>query len=133
MFVERMDASSGQFAAILVRKEERMLFLHRGPLSDLYFGSECSDLQFLIHGVFQRCHCSGKGHPFSPSPSMFCMSRHVTHLLCDVNEGTACGLGGAPFCERQREKNLGQRTFYYKTRSFSKTVNMMNFSLQLDL
>lgn len=27
MFVERMNASSGQFAAILVRKEGRMLFL----------------------------------------------------------------------------------------------------------
>lgn len=112
---------------------------HRDPLSGLYFGPECSDLQFLIHEAFPGCHCPGKGHPFSPSPSTFRISRHIPCLLRYVNEGAACGLEGAPFCERQKEKdpihtkNLDQRTFYYKTRSFLKTVNMMNFSLQRNL
>lgn len=85
--------------------------------------------------IFKDVTYQGRDIPSSPSLSTFFISRHITYLLCYVNEGTACDLECAIFCERQKEKdpittkNLDQRTFYYKTCSFLKTVNMMNFSL----
>lgn len=68
----------------------------------------------------------GRDIPSSLSPSTFFISRHITYLLCHVNEGTARDFEYAMLCERQKEKdpintkNLDQKTFYYKTRSFLK-------------
>lgn len=65
----------------------------------------------------------GRDIPLSPTPGTFFILKHITYLLCYANEGTA---SGAMLCERQKEKdpintkNLDQRAFYYKPRSFLK-------------
>lgn len=78
------------------------MYLHQGQLFFaflfLYFCSNCLALRFLIHDTFQGCHLPGKRYPFSSSPSTFFISRHISYLLCYVNEGTACGLECAVFC-----------------------------------
>lgn len=82
--------------------------------------------KFLCWKPFEDITYQGRDTPPSFSPSTFFISRHITYLLCYVNEGTARGLECARLREKQKEKdpintkNLDERTFYYKTCSFLK-------------
>lgn len=106
----------------------------------VHFGSRHSALHFLMQGLFKAVTYQERDAPSLPSPEHgLRFQTQITYLLCYVNEGAAGGLEWAMFCARQKERDpintetLDQRTFYYETHSFLKTVNMMNFSLQLNL
>ena len=111
-----------------VRKEERVGSIFTKALClFLHFGLQNAQLcKFLCWKLFEDITYQGRGAPPSFSPSTFFISRPITYLLCYVNEGTARGLECARLCEKQKEKdpintkNLDERTFYYKTRSFLK-------------
>lgn len=89
-----------------------MHFHHKGPLSLLHIfiqnAQRCSF--FLFKGV---TYC-GRDTPLSPTPGTFFILKHITYLLCYVNEGIA---SGAVLCERQKDKDpintkdLEQRAF----------------------
>lgn len=109
-----------------VREEERVGYIFTKALCRFCILVQNAQLcSFLYMKLFEDVTYRGRDTPSSSSPSTVFISRHITYLLRYANEGTACGLECAVLCERQKEKpintrNVDQRTFYYKTRSFLK-------------
>lgn len=113
-----------------VRKEERMgisIFITKTLCLFCIFGVQNAQLcGFLCLELSQDELNHGRDTPSSSSLGTFFILRHTTYLLCYANEATASGLKCAILCESLKEKdpintkNLDQRTFYYKTRSFLK-------------
>lgn len=109
-----------------VREEERVGYIFTKALCRFCILVQNAQLcSFLYMKLFEDVTYRGRDTPSSSSPSTVFISRHITYLLHYANEGTACGLECAVLCERQKEKpintrNVDQRTFYYKTRSFLK-------------